>query len=105
MEKQKQLYSMVQTGSVHKLEMSLTCMPSSAAQKKNQYNCSATYWPYLVIAGEALVHDVVQVHQEISVGEQILVPGHHLTDQLVGLQLASLVLRWQHGGLWSEDRR
>lgn len=27
-------------------------------------------------------------------------PGHHLTDQLVGLQLAGLVFGWQHGGLW-----
>lgn len=55
--------------------------------------------PYRVIAHEALVHDVVKVHQEITVGEHILVPGHHLTDQLEGLQFASLVLCRQHGAL------
>lgn len=54
---------------------------------------------YLVVAGDALVHDVVEVHQEFTVGDHVLVPGHHLTDQLVGLQLAGLVLRRQHGGL------
>lgn len=64
----------------------------------------ATCWLYLIAAGGALVHDVVEVHQEITVGEHILVPGHHLTDELVGLQLASLVLCWQHGGLWRRER-
>ncbi len=63
------------------------------------YHVHATCWPYLVVAGDALVYDVVEVHQEITVGEHILVPGHHLTDQLVGLQLAGLVLSGQHGGL------
>lgn len=60
----------------------------------------ATCWLYLVVAGDALVHDMVEVHQEIAVWEHILVPGHHLTDQLVGLQLASLVLSGQHSSLW-----
>lgn len=54
---------------------------------------------YLVIAGDALVHYVVEVHQEVAVREHILVPGHHLTDQLVSLQLSSFVLSGQHGGL------
>ena len=65
----------------------------------------AACWPYLVVAGDALVHDVVEVHQEIAVGEHVLVPGHHLTDQLVGLQLAGLVLSRQHGGLGKRRRR
>lgn len=65
----------------------------------------ANCWPYLVVAGDALVHDVVEVHQKITVGEHILVPGHHLTDQLVGLQLSSLVLGGQHGSLRRGGRR
>lgn len=59
----------------------------------------ATCWLYLVVTANALMHDVVEVHHEFTVGEHVLVPGHHLTDQLVCLQLASLVLSGQHGGL------
>lgn len=60
----------------------------------------ATCWPYLVVAGDALVHDVVEVHQEVAVGQHVLVSGHHLADELVSLQLAGLVLSRQHGGLY-----
>lgn len=58
---------------------------------------------YLVIAGDAFVHNVVEVHQEITVGKDILVPGHHLTNQLVSLQLAGLVFIRQRGGLWTRE--
>lgn len=56
------------------------------------------------MAGEALVHDVVQVHQEVTVGENILVSGHHLTDQLVCLQFASFVFCLEHGSLWKTGK-
>lgn len=55
--------------------------------------------PYRVVVGEALVHDVVKVHQEITVGQHVLVPGHHLADELVGLQFSGLVFGGQLGGL------
>ncbi len=47
---------------------------------------------YLIVAGEAFVHDVVEVHQEVTVGQHVLMFGHHLTDQLIRLQLPSLEL-------------
>lgn len=47
---------------------------------------------YLIVAGEAFVHDVVEVHQEVTVGQHVLMFGHHLTDQLIRLELPSLEL-------------
>ena len=47
---------------------------------------------HLVIAGEALVHDMVEVDQEVPVGQNVLVFGHHLTDQSVCLELPVLEL-------------
>lgn len=49
------------------------------------------------------MHDVVEVHQEVAVGQHVLVSGHHLADELVSLQLASLVLNRQHGGLGTTE--
>lgn len=91
---------------MHVHHMSLTGLPSSGGKTRTSGSLTvgATCWLYLVAAGETLVHDVVEVHQEITAGQHILVPGHHLTDQLVGLQLAGLVLSWQHGGLWGKER-
>lgn len=63
----------------------------------------AACWPYLVIAGDAFVHDVVEVHQEVAVGQHVLVSGHHLADELVRLQLAGFVLGGQHCGLCTTD--
>lgn len=40
---------------------------------------------YLIVAGEAFVHDVVEVHQEVTVGQDVLMFRHHLTDQLIRL--------------------
>lgn len=54
---------------------------------------------YLIITGEAFVHDVEKVHRKITAGKNILVPGYHLADQPVGLQFPCFVLYWQHGGL------
>lgn len=47
---------------------------------------------HLVIAVEALVHDIIEVHQELPVGQHVLVFGHHFTDESVGLQFPLLEL-------------
>lgn len=60
---------------------------------------------YLVLAGEALVHDLVEMDQEVTIGQHVLVLSHHLTDEFIGLQLPRLELCWQHGGLWGRGGR
>lgn len=57
---------------------------------------------YLVLAGEALVHDLVEMDQEVTIGQHVLVLSHHLTDEFIGLQLTRLELCRQHGGLGEE---
>lgn len=59
---------------------------------------------YLVITGEALVHDVVEMYQEVTVGWHVLMFGHHLTDQSVSLQFSALKLDRQHGGLGTRGK-
>lgn len=54
---------------------------------------------YLIVAGEALVHDVVEMHQEVTVGQHVLMFGHHLTDEFICVQLPRLELWRQHRGL------
>lgn len=59
---------------------------------------------YLVIAGEAPVHDVIEMYEEVSVGWHILMFGHHLTDQPISMQFPALKLHGQHGGLGTQGK-
>lgn len=54
---------------------------------------------YLVLVQQALVHDVVEVCEEVCVRGNILPPLHDPADQLVGVKLPLLVAFCQHGGL------